>query len=60
MKKLIVAAMLAVFGAGVVLPAAPIIGSNGAFAAQKTAGKTVKKKKKAAKKPSKKRTTSTM
>jgi hypothetical protein len=60
MKKLIVAATLAAFSAGVVLPAAPIIGSNGAFAAQKTTGKTAKMKKKAAKKPSKKRATSTM
>jgi hypothetical protein len=43
MKKLIVAATLAAFGAGVVLPAAPIIGSSGAFAAQKSAAKAKKK-----------------
>ena len=44
MKKLIVAATLAAFGAGVVLPAAPIIGSSGAFAAQKSSAKAKKKK----------------
>ena len=43
MKKLIVAATLVAFGAGVVLPAAPIIGSSGAFAAQKSAAKAKKK-----------------
>jgi len=47
MKKLIVAATLAAFGAGVVLPAAPIIGSSGAFAAQKSSAKAKKKSAKA-------------
>ena len=44
MKKLIIAAMVAAFGAAVVLPAAAIINSDGAFAAQKTAKKIRKKK----------------
>jgi hypothetical protein len=38
-KKLIIAAMVAAFGAAVVLPAAAIINPDGAFAAQKTAKK---------------------
>ena len=54
-KKILVAATLAAFGAAVVLPAAAIVGSDGAFAAQKTAMKTAKKKPaKKHKKPSKK------
>jgi hypothetical protein len=47
MKKLIVAATFAAFGAGVVLPDVPIIGSNEAFAAQKSATKAKKKSPKA-------------
>jgi hypothetical protein len=38
-KKLMIAAMVAAFGTAVVLPTAAIIGSDGAFAAQKTAKK---------------------
>ena len=54
-KKILVAATLAAFGAAVVLPAAAIVSSDGAFAAQKTAMKTAKKKPaKKHKKPAKK------
>jgi hypothetical protein len=44
MNRLLIGATVAAFGAAVVLPAAAIIGSTGAYAAQKTAGKTAKKK----------------
>jgi hypothetical protein len=57
MRKLILAATVAAFGAGVVLPAASIITSDGAYAAQKS-GKTAKKK--AAKKSKKKTAGTTM
>jgi hypothetical protein len=56
MRKLILAATIAAFGAGVVLPAASIIASDGAYAAQKKSAKTAKK---STKKP-KKKVTSTM
>ena len=49
-KDLIIATMLCAFGAAVVLPAAAVIASDGAFAAQKS-GKMTKK---AAKKPAQK------
>jgi hypothetical protein len=50
-----IGAMLAAFSAAVVLPTGAIVSSDGAFAAQKTAGKTAKKKstKKYKKAPSK-------
>ena len=57
MRKIIIAAMLAAFGKAVVIPAAAIVGTIGAYAAQKSAGKTAKKKKKA---PKKKKAASTM
>jgi hypothetical protein len=53
MKHLIVAAMIAAFGAAVLLPATAVISSEPAFAAQKKAKKT-------AKKPAKKKPTQTM
>jgi hypothetical protein len=55
-KKLVISAMIAAFGAAVVLPIPAIVGSDGAFAAQKTATKTAKKKKPAKmyRKPAKK------
>ena len=43
-EELLIAAMAAAFGAAVVLPAAAIVGSDCAFAAQKTAKKAKKKK----------------
>jgi hypothetical protein len=43
-KKLVIAATIAAFGAAVALPTAAVIGSNGAYAAQKAAEKTPKKK----------------
>lgn len=56
MKRLVIAAILCAFGAAVVLPAAAVISSEGAFAAQKS-GKTAKK---ATKKAPKKKTTPSM
>jgi hypothetical protein len=54
MRKVLAAAMIAAFGATVVLPAVAIVGSDGAFAA--TQKKKAKKKKpsKKYKKPAKK------
>jgi hypothetical protein len=56
MKRVLVAATLCAFGAAVLLPAAAVISSNAAFAAQKT-GKTAKKP---AKKAPKKKTAPSM
>ena len=57
MKQLVVAVMLSAFGAAMLLPAVTVIGSTGAFAAQKTS----KNAKKAPKKPAqKKKTTPSM
>ena len=60
MRKLILAATIAAFGAGVVLPAASVVTSDVAFAAQKK--KPAKKGTKSAKKGTKKtkKVTSTM
>ena len=52
MMRLFVAALLAAFGAAVVLPATAIVGSDGAYAAGKT---TKKKPAKKYKKPKKKK-----
>jgi len=49
-KKLLIAAMVAAFGVAVVLPAAAVVGSDGAYAAGKTAKKKPAKKYKKPKK----------
>ncbi len=55
MRKLILAATIAAFGTGMVLPAASVVTSDVAFAAQKkkSAKKGTKSAKKATKKPKK-------
>jgi hypothetical protein len=53
MRQLVIAAMIGAFGAAVVLPAAAVISSGTAFAAQKSS----KMAKKPAKKPAQKKKT---
>ena len=54
LKKMLIAAVLTAFCAGVLLPVSAIVSSSGVFAAQNTSPKTTKNKKKSKKKKAKK------